>query len=453
MPRTFVFTLAASMILSAGARANEAPQAEPAGGAAEAAPDSQPAASQTPAAPNSAGAAFADFDSDGRVDLYITNIVDQVAHSRPQPLSEYWVGIDATPPDDALRAQLDLPAGQGLVINQIVAGSAAEKAGLKPYDVLISCNDVPLKEIGDLAKIIEQKKESALTLRLVRAGKRSTVEVTPQRRPASQTGATCPAVSKVDDREFVGRVWTDLLGTVPEQNEVESFLNETRADKREWLVNRLLRSSTTAAKSCTDCHADDVQGWKLFQGMGVVPHWDATVFRSPENAFNGYIKRIVNVPDVLFEVAQAPQSLPDDVSVSITYQKGQPAKVTVKQGEQTWEATAADYREKLPEHLRGCVDALLPAGQPAGAAGPQHHLKWTLDRLAPHDGHVRWKRYTSSFQPQQLTTPAQTAPSESAIEKLDKQIESLASQLGDLRKAMQELRQAMQGPSKPDDGK
>ena len=456
MFRTFVRSLCALLVVvivcpvEARSEDRGGPQPATASNAAAADGPEQPQ-SAAPADPDSAtnarGAAVADLDNDGRVDLYVSNYLDQVRSSSLQPLSEYWVGIDAVPPDDALRAQLELPEGQGLLVNQVVAGSAAEKAGVRQYDVLISCNDVPLKEIGDLAKIIEQKKESALTLRLVRGAKRITVDVTPQRRPASQTGATCPAVSKLDDQEFVRRAWLDLLGTAADPQDIQGFLNENRENKREWLVNRLLRNSTIATKSCTVCHASDPHGWKLFQSL--VPHWDAVIFKHAEGAYGNYIKQIVGLPDEVFlqvgdaAAAEGAKGLPDGLSVSITYRKDEPAKIVVKQGEKVWEATAANYREKLLENLRGYVEALLPAAERGGAAS-QNHFEWKWNNLVPLNANVHWKLHNSAAQPQQPATAPQASPSESAFEKLDKQLESLGGQLGDLRKAMQELRQAMQ---------
>src|SRR5205823_1141192 len=159
------------------------------------------------------GTVRADLDNDGFLDVLIAGSPAQlVIPSQPAQLSEYWIGIDGTSPDDALRAQLELPAAQGLLINQVVENSPAARAGLKQFDVLLTCQEVPVAQIPDLAKIIEEKKGMALALRLVRGGKRLIIEVTPERRPASQTGETCPAISKASDEEFARRVWLDLTG-------------------------------------------------------------------------------------------------------------------------------------------------------------------------------------------------------------------------------------------------
>jgi membrane-associated protease RseP (regulator of RpoE activity) len=51
--------------------------------------------------------------------------------------------------------------------------------------------------------------------------------------------------------------------------------------------------------------------------------------------------------------------LPDDASVTIFRQGKQPAKITVRQGDKTWEVTA-DKLTELPEALRPAVEAMLP---------------------------------------------------------------------------------------------
>src|SRR5262249_35780215 len=121
MFRTFVRSLCALLVVvivcPVEARSEDRGGPQPATASTAAAADG-PAHPQSaaPADPDSAtnarGAAVADLDNDGRVDLYVSNYLDQVRSSSLQPLSEYWVGIDAVPPDDALRAQLELPEGQ-----------------------------------------------------------------------------------------------------------------------------------------------------------------------------------------------------------------------------------------------------------------------------------------------------------------------------------------------------
>ena len=57
-------------------------------------------------------------------------------------------------------------------------------------------------------------------------------------------------------------------------------------------------------------------------------------------------------------VDQDPQKLPKDMSVTITKEGEQPAKIVVKQGDKTWETTE-DKLDDLPDEVRGHVQSFL----------------------------------------------------------------------------------------------
>jgi hypothetical protein len=404
------------------------------------------------------GAAVVDFDNDGFLDIFVTNLY-QSGPTKPQPLSEYWIGVDGTSADAALRAQLEVPQGQGLLINQVVKDSPAARAGLKQYDLLLTCLDTPLAEIADLARIVEEKKETALPLKLIRGGKRIEIEVIPQRRPPSQTGETCPAVSKADDATFARRAWLDLVGVLPAPEAIEKFIVEKRDRKREWLVNRLLRKSTVAVKSCTACHANDGEEFKLCRNLPLA-RWETDVLKFEPAVGQNYIKRLVGLPGVMLDLKDgtfldAGQKLPDDVSLSVTLQGSQPPKITVKKGDRTWEFTGALDQQQLPDELRACLAALMtPAHASAGAnlfrAIGDVDRDGDLDRHpdALVNGRVLWNPAFRGVW-HEVVTPGspkaepQPAASEAAFDRLDKQLDSFGSQLGELRKAMHDLHQTL----------
>jgi hypothetical protein len=410
------------------------------------------------------GAAFVDFDVDGDVDLFVTNLY-QSGPKQPQALSEYWIGIDGTPPDDALRAQLEIPAGQGLLVNQVVENSPAAKAGLKQYDVLIACQDRPLAEIADLAKIVDEKKESLLALRLIRGGKRIIVEITPERRPADQTGETCPSVSKLDDATFLLRVWTDLTGTAPEQAEIDKFAEEKQEKKRELLANRLLRQSTVATKSCTLCHASERSRWEK-QIFSPYVHWKTNVVFAQPDHRDFYIQRLVGLPGALVSLQDGTfvdvnQKLPDDVSITVTVKGSEPAKITVKKGNRSWDVHPGELNQ-LPDDVSGALPQWLRPEQ------NQAQAIWWQAVADPHrQGLAAWLTdrtlwSNNAWNNVLLTRPdptaqADTAPSaqaNAALQKMEQQLESLTGQLGELRKAMQDLQQTLKAePAKASDTK
>jgi hypothetical protein len=88
------------------------------------------------------------------------------------------LGASLRPPSPTLVDQLDLPKGEGLVIQGLQKGSAAAKAGVKENDILLELNGkkVP-SDLGRfdelLRKIKADKKVDAVVLR---KGKRETIE-------------------------------------------------------------------------------------------------------------------------------------------------------------------------------------------------------------------------------------------------------------------------------------
>jgi membrane-associated protease RseP (regulator of RpoE activity) len=76
---------------------------------------------------------------------------------RIPPVALKWGGMVIEPADAALLAQLDLPAGKGMVVTSVEAESPAATAGLKKHDLIVKLNEqaIPgdarelLKTIGD----------------------------------------------------------------------------------------------------------------------------------------------------------------------------------------------------------------------------------------------------------------------------------------------------------------
>ena len=70
------------------------------------------------------------------------------------PMPKYWIGLlgGSITPDNPLRAHLDLPENQGLIVANVVPDGPAAKAGLKQHDILLRANDTDLHEMQDLGR-------------------------------------------------------------------------------------------------------------------------------------------------------------------------------------------------------------------------------------------------------------------------------------------------------------
>jgi hypothetical protein len=84
-----------------------------------------------------------------------------------------------------LRAFVDIPEGQGLLVASVVPNSPAEKAGLKRHDILLRANDAELHQMKDLVDmvLVEGEKKGQIALEVLRRRGRETVYLTPEDRP------------------------------------------------------------------------------------------------------------------------------------------------------------------------------------------------------------------------------------------------------------------------------
>jgi hypothetical protein len=95
---------------------------------------------------------------------------------------DYYIGVGVESIDDALRSHLGLPESKGLLANQIVPGSPAEKVGVKTHDILLDLGDKPLDSTETLIAQVQAAKGKATVLKLLRAGKPLSITITPEPR-------------------------------------------------------------------------------------------------------------------------------------------------------------------------------------------------------------------------------------------------------------------------------
>lgn len=128
--------------------------------------------------------------------------------SHIQPVSEIaaqsaapWAGLVTARAPAVLREQLELKHGAGLIVEEVAAGSAAERAGLRQHDVLVALDGQLLVLPEQLTTLLEEwGDDELLTCRVLRGGKPTEVALRP-RRPAApataRSAALKPAASVV----------------------------------------------------------------------------------------------------------------------------------------------------------------------------------------------------------------------------------------------------------------
>lgn len=431
-----IFTLVTGLALTVSAARGDEPQGPP----------------STPT-PNQAQGNY-----QGVAELF--TLVSQEAGQQARPaenLSEFWIGVAGNSVDSVFRLHLDLPENQGMLITEVIADSPAARAGLKTNDVLVMAGEKPIKESADLAALIGEKKESLLALRLIRAGKPIIVEITPARRPASQTGETCPAISKASDAEFVNRVYLELTGAVADAEKARKFAEDKEADKRAKLVNRLLRNSTVTNKSCTACHSTDDASIALSRrllGFHLLSKQDgqwASDWNPSVTALQLSYPHpgIILTDGTVFERTSGPAGLPDDVTITITRKGQNPTQITVRRGEQIWDATADNYRDKLPEDVRPLADRWM-IGTGDGHARLALN-RWLNAGQASSDA-AELTAQALSVQILDNQSKANAEVNAARMLLVEQEIESLNQQLSQIQQTLAKLRKSLHdSPEKPAD--
>lgn len=236
-------------------------------------------------------------------------------------MPRHWIGLLGGPVTPELRAHLEIPSDQGVLVRDVVPDSPAAEAGLKAYDILLRANETPIHNMGDLVSIVRTAGEQheQIALEILRHGQIETVSVTPAERPEQVAGHG--------------------FGFGPGQMEGWSGPDQDAAGNRMRRFNR----------------------------------W----FHGPGGGLREFHSFQPGQLDEQYSLAE----LPNGVSVNIQRENGQPPRITVQRGEQTWVIEGDDpgSLRQLPDDVRPFVDQLLHPAAPFGMPGqplPEMH-SWT----------------------------------------------------------------------------
>ncbi|HEX6962296.1 MAG TPA: PDZ domain-containing protein [Lacipirellula sp.] len=168
----------------------------------------------------SARAQAADEEPNGRiVEISPDESADLPAaeNERPAAAPKYWIGLAGRPiASPALRTHLQLADDVGVLVEQIVPDSPAEKAGLRQHDVIVAVNGEPISDLRALQEVVTKGDDKPIELKIIRLAKEETVSVTPEERPADAPSAApaAPGVDGMNDIEGLLRQFQQQ-GAVP----------------------------------------------------------------------------------------------------------------------------------------------------------------------------------------------------------------------------------------------
>lgn len=112
-----------------------------------------------------------------------------------------YLGVGLADLDAAHGDAYGLGVARGALVTQVQAGTPAEKAGLRPYDVIVGVDDTPIADVNQLRHAIALKGRSSVRLDLVRDGSPRTVQATLGSR--EETAEAAPGSPHADDQEGV----------------------------------------------------------------------------------------------------------------------------------------------------------------------------------------------------------------------------------------------------------
>ncbi len=104
-----------------------------------------------------------------------------------------WLGVSIQPLSPALAQSFGLETTEGALVNRVVSGSPAEKAGIRRGDVLLTFNGRKISGPGDLQVLVASAPAGkAVKIGLLRDGKHLSLQVTLAEQKPSESAAASP---------------------------------------------------------------------------------------------------------------------------------------------------------------------------------------------------------------------------------------------------------------------
>ena len=125
---------------------------------------------------------------EGLRDMILLNDPNSVKAVRRIELGKFWIGLNCAEVSPALRSQLKLKEGVGLLVVNAFEGSPSQKAGLKQHDIVVKAGDTDIGAVGQLIDAVQKAGDAELKLDIIREGQPQTITVKSAERPTAQQG-------------------------------------------------------------------------------------------------------------------------------------------------------------------------------------------------------------------------------------------------------------------------
>ena len=117
----------------------------------------------------------------------VKHVADDVIAGRP--VNHPYIGVTGQTADPAVASQFGLPASRGAYITDVTAGGPAEKAGIKPGDIVVAVNGKSIATMEDLIGIVRVKPiGTKLALDYFTGSQKKSTSVTVEDKPPNAPG-------------------------------------------------------------------------------------------------------------------------------------------------------------------------------------------------------------------------------------------------------------------------
>lgn len=123
-----------------------------------------------------------------------------------------YIGVTLRDVDPDLQASLKLPRADGALVQDVVPGSPGARVGLKPYDVIVSVDGMPVRTQDRLTReISERQPGSAARLEYLRDGRTHAVAIKLAERPRQAADRVATAAERSTQRTGPGELGLSLI--------------------------------------------------------------------------------------------------------------------------------------------------------------------------------------------------------------------------------------------------
>jgi serine protease Do len=90
------------------------------------------------------------------------------------------IGVSTTELSQQLAEYFGVPGGKGVLVTSVAEDGPGAKAGIKAGDVITAVDGEAITSVGDISRVLNQKKDGEVTLTIIRNKSQQTIRVTPK---------------------------------------------------------------------------------------------------------------------------------------------------------------------------------------------------------------------------------------------------------------------------------